>query len=121
SLPVETYGITNPLAAWRAENIVYEQNLTIFDVVHKGKKLGSISLGIPGRHNILNALAALIVAMHETVKFSDAAAALAKFKATGRRFEVRADAGGIAIIDDYAHHPTAIKTTIEAARMRYPD
>jgi UDP-N-acetylmuramate--alanine ligase len=82
---------------------------------------GSVQLRLPGAHNVLNAMAALIAADHQGVPFADAVAALATFEGTGRRFEVRADVDGIAVIDDYAHHPTAIRVTLEAARGRYPD
>jgi len=116
-----TYGIDNLQANWRAEHIHYAGVVTSFDVLHQDIKLGTVQLGIPGQHNILNALAALIVAQHEGVSFTDAAKALATFKGSGRRFDVRADVNGIAIIDDYAHHPTAIRATIDAARKRYPD
>lgn len=121
SLPVATYSIIHPAAMWRADNIRFEREKTMFDVLLKGQLQGTVSLPVPGQHNILNALAALAVAGHQNVKFPDAAAALATFKGTGRRFEIRADVGGVAVIDDYAHHPTAIKATLEAARMRYPD
>ncbi|MCU0512223.1 MAG: UDP-N-acetylmuramate--L-alanine ligase [Anaerolineae bacterium] len=120
SLPVATYGINHPAAAWRAENLRFEGEKTFFEVTYKGHRQGAVTLQVPGRHNILNALAALIVAVNQNVKFTDAAAALAGFKATGRRFDVRAYSGGIAVVDDYAHHPTAIRATIEAARLRYP-
>lgn len=119
-LPTVSYGIDNP-ADWRAVNIRYEEGSTIYDLLIKEKEAGTISLPVPGKHNILNSLAALIVAQHENVNLADSAKALASFKSTGRRFELRADIKNIAIIDDYAHHPTAIKTTIEAAKQRYPE
>ncbi len=120
-LPVLTYGIENRMANWRAANIRYDTEKTLFDVTYKGHFQGTVALNVPGEHNVLNALAALIVASSQQVKFADAAAALATFKGTGRRFEVRADVNDIAVIDDYAHHPTAIKRTIHAAKRRYPD
>lgn len=121
SLPVLTYGIINRMANWRASNIRYEAGKTLFDVTYKGHFQGMVTLNVPGEHNVLNALAALIVASSQEVKFTDAAAALATFKGTGRRFEVREDMDGIAVIDDYAHHPTAIRRTIDAAKRCYPD
>lgn len=119
-LPVETYGIKTA-ADWQATNIRYEAAKTIFDVQHDGKTVAQVSLSVPGKHNILNALAALIVANHEGVPTQNASDALVTFEGAGRRFDLRADIDGIAIIDDYAHHPTAIATTIDAARTRYPD
>lgn len=115
--PAITYGITNPQADWRAANIRVENGGTAFEVVGRGE----VRLRLPGAHNVLNAMAALIAADHQGVPFPEAAAALATFEGTGRRFELRADVDGIAVIDDYAHHPTAIRVTLEAARARYPE
>jgi UDP-N-acetylmuramate--alanine ligase len=119
-LPTVTYGIDMP-ADWQAMNIRYEDGKMLFDLLIHEEESGTVSLDIPGRHNILNALAALIVAKHEGASLADAAKALGSFKSTGRRFELRADINQVAVIDDYAHHPTAIKNTIEAARQRYPE
>jgi UDP-N-acetylmuramate--alanine ligase len=78
-------------------------------------------LRIPGKQNIQNSLAALIVAGNENIGFNDAANALESFQGTSRRFELRGEIDSVAVVDDYAHHPTAIKVTLEAARQRYPD
>ncbi|NJR12565.1 UDP-N-acetylmuramate--L-alanine ligase [bacterium] len=121
NLPVATYGIHQTAAYWQARNIEYTVEHTMFDVFYKDHLQGRVTLRIPGVHNILNALAALIVTTGALdVKFSAAAAALETFVSAGRRFELVADEQGIAIINDYAHHPTAIRATIEAARLRYP-
>jgi len=79
-----------------------------------------ISLRVPGRHNVQNALAALAVAHQMNLPIEQAGKALSDFRGTGRRFEVRAEVNGITVIDDYAHHPTEIRETLSAARMRYP-
>jgi UDP-N-acetylmuramate--alanine ligase len=120
NLPTATYGI-NSAATWQATNIRYQSGDTKYDVLYKGASQGTVSLQIPGRHNILNSLAAMIVAHHEGVSFNSMVQALASFKGTSRRFDVREDVEGIVVIDDYAHHPTAIRTTIDAARQRYPE
>lgn len=120
NLPTATYGIDNA-AHWQATNIRYQGGVTKFDVLQGGALLGAVTLNIPGKHNILNALAAIIVAHHEGVSFAVISKALAAFRGTARRFDVRADVDGVVVIDDYAHHPTAIRTTIEAARQRYPE
>jgi len=120
-LPVATYGIREPSAYWQARQIEYTAEHTFFDVYYKDHLQGRVTLTIPGVHNVLNALAALVVACTLDVKFTAAAAALEEFRSSGRRFELLDDYEGIAIINDYAHHPTAIRTTIEAARLRYPD
>jgi UDP-N-acetylmuramate--alanine ligase len=77
-------------------------------------------LQVPGEHNVLNALAALAVAHQLGLPVDKAGLALSEYQGTGRRFEVRGDADGVVVIDDYAHHPTKIRATLAAARVRYP-
>ncbi|OGO25665.1 MAG: UDP-N-acetylmuramate--L-alanine ligase [Chloroflexi bacterium RBG_16_54_11] len=79
-----------------------------------------VHLRLPGRHNVQNALAALAVAHQMKLPVEGAAEALSQFEGTGRRFEVRGEINGVTVIDDYAHHPTEIRATLSAARMRYP-
>lgn len=120
-LSVATYGIDNRQAMWRALNIRMSQGrYTTFEVSHQGRVLGTVRLQVPGRHNINNAMAAIIVAHSQGVPFSDAARALQSFIGTGRRFEPRGEVDDVLVIDDYAHHPTAIRVTLEATRERYP-
>jgi UDP-N-acetylmuramate--alanine ligase len=80
-----------------------------------------VRLVLPGKHNVLNAMAALITSYFAGVDLNEAVAALSTFKGTGRRFELKGEVGGVAVIDDYAHHPTKIRATLQAARSRYPD
>jgi UDP-N-acetylmuramate--alanine ligase len=80
----------------------------------------SVALQVPGRHNVRNALAALTVTQLLGLPLDGAARALGEFTGTGRRFEVRGEADGITVIDDYAHHPSEIRATLSAARSRYP-
>jgi len=82
--------------------------------------LGAVSLQIPGEHNLLNALAAIAVAHQLNLDTNSAGKALGEFSGTGRRFDLVGEHSGITIIDDYAHHPTEIRATISAARLRYP-
>ncbi len=82
--------------------------------------LGKVALQVPGLHNVRNALAALAVAHLLDLPLEAATNALGAFSGSGRRFEVRGEPVGITVIDDYAHHPTEIKTTLSAARSRYP-
>ena len=79
-----------------------------------------VSLQVPGRHNVRNALAAMAVADLLRLPLFEAAQALGQFSGTGRRFEIRGEVNGITVIDDYAHHPTEIRATLDAARARYP-
>ena len=80
-----------------------------------------VDLQVPGEHNVRNALAVLAVVEILGLPAQKAAEALAKFSGTGRRFEIRGEANGVTVIDDYAHHPTEIRATLSAARARYPE
>jgi UDP-N-acetylmuramate--alanine ligase len=119
-LPVVLYGIHNPLANWRAVNIhIDDAYRTVFTVQRDGQSLGTVHLQIPGEFNVLNALAALIAADQQGVPFAQAAQALETFLGAGRRFQARGEVDGVLVIDDYAHHPTAIRVTLEAAKARF--
>lgn len=91
-----------------------------WDFYRNGEKIAQIRLQVPGVHNVQNALAALVVADLLNLPVAQAARALNEFRGTGRRFEVRGERQGVIVIDDYAHHPTEIKTTLAAARELYP-
>ncbi|MCC7362229.1 MAG: UDP-N-acetylmuramate--L-alanine ligase [Anaerolineales bacterium] len=92
-----------------------------FLVVKDGNTLGLARTRLPGEHNVLNALAALAVADYLGVDFNTARNALAEYRGAGRRFEVKGEAGGVTVVDDYAHHPTEIRATLAAARRRFGD
>ena len=89
---------------------------TSFDCVCRGKALGRVSLKIPGRHNVLNALACILVGLELGLKFKDIVRAIKDFEGAKRRFQLRADADGVILIDDYAHHPTEIRAVLDACR-----
>jgi UDP-N-acetylmuramate--alanine ligase len=92
-----------------------------FKVSREGQGiLGEVSLQIPGRHNVLNALAALLVAEELGIAMPTTSAALADFTGMARRFEQLGEVKGVTVIDDYAHHPTQIRAVLAAARQRYP-
>jgi UDP-N-acetylmuramate--alanine ligase len=91
-----------------------------FEVQAQRMSKGSVSLAVPGMHNVKNSLAALAVTDRLDVPFDRAAATLAGFAGVGRRFEIKGEARGVLVIDDYAHHPTEIRATLAAARTRYP-
>ena len=108
------------------ENRVYAANIEfnsfgcpVFTALIKGQQV-QVDLKVPGRHNILNSLAVLSVASLLGLPLDETARALGTFSGVGRRFEVRGEPDGVAIIDDYAHHPTEIRATLAAARSRYP-
>lgn len=115
---IETYGL-EPGWDWWAEGVQLG-NSASFEIWRKDKRLGTCALQVPGRHNVLNALAA-VAASHEVgVDFDVAAAALTRFRGTERRFEVKGHVAGVTVVDDYAHHPTEIQATLAAARLKYP-
>jgi len=108
-------------AAWRALDIRPNQaGGSDFLVERDGEMLGLVRLRVPGLHNVRNALAALAVAAEMGVPFPVARDALTGFHGMGRRFEVIGEAGGVTVVDDYAHHPTEVRATLAAARQRYP-
>ncbi len=119
------YGIDAAGLDYRAENLVVNPHGGFtFDVVSylpDGFELRpAVRLQVPGKHNVLNATAALAAAHQLGLPLEAARLALGSYQGTGRRFEVRGEADGIVVIDDYAHHPTKIQATLSAARMRYP-
>ncbi len=87
-----------------------------FDVIHRGVRLGDIVLQVPGRHNALNATAALAACHGLGFSTAEIRAGLEAFSGTRRRFEFRGEAGGVRVYDDYAHHPTELEATLTAAR-----
>lgn len=100
-----------------AENIAYQPDGScIFTAVHRGHGSEKVTLHIPGRHNILNALAAIAAAVQFDVSLAQAAKALADFHGAGRRFEILGKTCGITIADDYAHHPAELEATLRAAK-----
>lgn len=98
-------------------NLEFDGPRSFFDVMFKGRRLGSISLSIPGKHNVLNALAAIAVGHQIGIPWGSMAKTMAKFKGAKRRLEITGQAGGVIIIDDYAHHPTEVEATIKAVRQ----
>jgi UDP-N-acetylmuramate--alanine ligase len=118
--PHLTYG-TSEAADLRAENIEFHGLASSFDVVLRGKALGSVRVAMPGEHAVRNALAALAVGMDFGIAFEDCADALAGFQGILRRFEIKGETAGITVVDDYGHHPTEIRATLRAARLGYPE
>ncbi len=115
-----------PQAAMHAHNIRVEDEQTAFEMhVATGGQIsinaGTVRVPLFGEHNAANTLAALTAADVHHIPFDVTVNTLSDFKSTGRRFELRGTAGGVVVIDDYAHHPTAVKLVCEAARLRYPD
>lgn len=112
---------------FQSTNDYYPENISTvrgafygFDVIHDSEKLGHIQLNVPGRHNILNALAAIAASMHAGADFAACKAGLEAFGGAGRRFEMLGEYAGITFADDYAHHPAELRVTLESAmKMDY--
>jgi UDP-N-acetylmuramate: L-alanyl-gamma-D-glutamyl-meso-diaminopimelate ligase len=116
--PVERYGF-GERAAWRIRNVRYEKNRTGWSVLRNGECWADFEFALAGQYNVLNATAAAALAAGFGIETRDIAEALRTFKSVKRRLEVKAEVGGITIIDDFAHHPTAIAETLKALRTRY--
>ena len=117
---VERYGCSEG-ADWRLSNLRHEEGLTRWEVWHGGVPWAQFEMGLAGEHNALNATAAAALAFGLGIDLPSIQAALASFKSVKRRLEVRAVINSITIIDDFAHHPTAIRETLRALRSVYPE
>ncbi|MCW5874556.1 MAG: UDP-N-acetylmuramate--L-alanine ligase [Anaerolineales bacterium] len=116
---ISSYAHSHLEADYRMELLSTDGAGYSFVVLHDGSELARVQLQVPGMHNALNALGAMAVAHKLDLNLQEAAMALADFRGTSRRFEVRGTAAGVTVVDDYAHHPSEIRTTLEAARARY--
>ncbi|MBW3538519.1 UDP-N-acetylmuramate:L-alanyl-gamma-D-glutamyl-meso-diaminopimelate ligase [Candidatus Parcubacteria bacterium] len=118
SAPGMSYGLSR--GDWQAHAVTYTPAGTEFDLFRGGDLLGRLNVPLYGQHNVLNSLAAVAVAMGEGVTLEQIAEGLAGFKGASRRFErVPGQGAAVTVIDDYAHHPTEVKTTIEAVRLHF--
>lgn len=118
--PYLTYGLEHPDADYTGLNLRMENNKQVGDVHYRGSFLGQLALGVPGRHNFLNALAVVALGRFIGLSFDGISAALSSFKGVGRRFQLTGEVNGIKVFDDYAHHPSEIKATLSAARQLNP-
>jgi UDP-N-acetylmuramate--alanine ligase len=115
SRPVVTYGFSAQ-ADVRGTDISQDEAGVTFNVAVKGRKMGSLYVRIPGAHNVSNALAAAAVAAELDIPFAAVSEGISRFSGISRRLEVKGEAGGVVVVDDYAHHPTEIMATLKAAR-----
>ncbi len=113
------YAVEDP-ADLRADDLQPDASGTDFALSFEGESLGRFRLPMYGRHNLMNALAAVGVLAARGVDVAEAARHLGAFRGVRRRQEVRGEAGGVVVLDDFAHHPTAIRETLQALRARYP-
>ena len=116
---VERYGFL-PSSAWRLTDFRFEEGVSRWQVLRAGQPWGELTLPLAGEHNALNATAAAALAAGQGIAREPIIEALATFRSVRRRLEVRAEVGGITIIYDFAHHPTAIRETLRALRSAYP-
>ena len=117
---VLTYG-TSRQAQIRAENVEQVGAETHFDVDFEDRHLGHVTLQVPGLHNVRNALAAVAIGLELDIAFEKIAAGLHRFTGVERRFQVLGEVGDVLVVDDYAHHPTEIEVTLDAASKGWPD
>ncbi|MEX1063443.1 MAG: UDP-N-acetylmuramate--L-alanine ligase [Balneolaceae bacterium] len=115
-----SYGFT-PQATVRAINVEREEFYSIFTVMFEGDLLGKIRLKAPGDHNIKNALAAVATGLELGMDFKRIKSGLERYEGVFRRFQLKMDHRDILVIDDYAHHPTEVQATLQAARKGWPD
>ncbi|MFQ5804903.1 MAG: UDP-N-acetylmuramate--L-alanine ligase [Phycisphaerae bacterium] len=118
SASVETFG-TEAQDTWRAADLNLCDGRYEFLVFRRGQPLGRVHLGIPGEHNVRNALAVSALASRAGVPWAGIRAALHEFQGAQRRLQVRSEMNGVTVVDDYAHHPTEIQMTLRAARQRF--
>ena len=110
-----TYGL-NPQADIQALDLRHRDNTTACTIVQGEKELGSVTLQIPGKHNVQNALAAIAVGLQLGVPFAGVKAGIEKFSGVYRRWEKKGEAKGVSVYDDYAHHPTECRATLSGAK-----
>jgi UDP-N-acetylmuramate--alanine ligase len=114
---VLTYGLS-PQAQVFGRDAQIGPTSSTYTAVHEGRALGSLTLSVPGAHNVLNSLAAVAVGIDLGVPFAKVKEGLESFLGVDRRFQLRGEAGGVMVIDDYGHHPTEIRATLETLRLR---
>ncbi|HTS13990.1 MAG TPA: Mur ligase family protein, partial [Candidatus Limnocylindrales bacterium] len=117
--PVETFGLT-PDCDWCAGDILWHDDATEFRVAYKGGEVTRIRMPVAGRHNVLDALAAIAIAYGRGIECEAIQRAMATFQSVRRRMEIKGESNGILVVEDFAHHPTAIRMTLEATRTRWP-
>jgi UDP-N-acetylmuramate: L-alanyl-gamma-D-glutamyl-meso-diaminopimelate ligase len=118
--PVETFG-TAEGAEWHATDIESADGLTHFKVHRRGEPFGRFASPLLGAHNVRNAVAAIAVGRYVGIPAADLEQGLRAFKGIKRRLEVVGRAAGVTVLDDFAHHPTAVHETLSALRTGYPD
>ena len=117
---IVTYGFS-PQAEVHGEKPRFSSTGAACKVVEHGTELGELSLSLPGRHMLANALGATAATLEIGVEFGKIASAVAAFTGVARRFERKGERSGVVLVDDYAHHPSEVAATLQAARQSFPD
>lgn len=119
--PITTFGLSES-ADIRAAEVLFKDEKSSMKIVVKGQYVGDLDLHVAGKHNIVNALATIALCHELGIPIKDILSSLSQFNGTKRRFEhIGSNTNGAIIVDDYAHHPTEIRTTLEGARLSFPD
>jgi|TARA_B110000263_G_scaffold118148_1_gene102978 UDP-N-acetylmuramate--alanine ligase len=113
--PIKTYGLSD-YADFCAKNIKYNENKSEYTLFHKKNNLGKININVPGEHNILNSLAAITLGIELDIPLEKVKSGIKSYKGVRRRFEIKKNDQDVLVIDDYAHHPTEVEATINAAK-----
>jgi UDP-N-acetylmuramate: L-alanyl-gamma-D-glutamyl-meso-diaminopimelate ligase len=116
---VETYGFSES-NDWIASDVLVENEMVRFRISRHGQLFGEFQLAATGRHNVLNAVAATVIAQGRGITATTIAKALKTFRSVKRRMDVKGEFDGVLLVDDFAHHPTAVTATIAAVRGRWP-
>ena len=116
-----TYGLTSQ-ADYQAKDVSYDGLKSQFSLSYKGERLGNVSLNLPGIHNVYNSIASIAVGLELGIPFEKCLAALRGIEGVQRRLEVKGTSRrGVTVVDDYGHHPTEIKMTLQAVRQSWPE
>ena len=119
--PITTFGLSES-ADIRATEILFKDEKSSMKIMLKGQYVGDLDLHVAGRHNIVNALATIALCYEIGIPIAEILSSLSQFNGTKRRFEhIGSNTNGALIVDDYAHHPTEIRTTLEGARLSFPN
>ena len=117
--PIETYGLSGD-TDWLAGDLEFTEGFTCFRAARHGVEIARVRMPLAGRFNVLNALGAIAIAHASGIDRAAIEQALGTFLSVRRRMEVKGEADGVLVVDDFAHHPTAIRETLDAARARWP-
>ena len=113
--PMTTYGRSRD-AAYRARNLRFQENKSTYSVFRAEECLGEIELNVPGEHNVLNSLAAVVLGIEMGLSFEEIQKGIYTYKGVRRRFDIKGTFNDIMVVDDYAHHPTEVKATLNSAK-----